>query len=375
MKRTQRVLVDWFNQLLSQCYVWYEGLTWLYDSGFGPQVGQVHIGLPSVYNGVGVFTRSVSRGPVCHGHLSENNIEIGSQQYKKKLPQSHGNTWAVERTKDNQLILLHFSPCLWNHFDSRLGYVQSHSLWICRSVGQWWPQPPRCLRTLRSTSWGWSRWCGTVDLLRRSWCKWCLSARSASLTSKCRLQGEFAGQVKWGRGEQTCAEPGHGVESVVTESDGNVTQEEQEEEEANTCWCVSRRSCVPLVRMRLWHSTPLGPHVDEAFPNTVLRPTGSPLLLGKISCDTSCSGAHKWLPWPPLVNCRSPQSICPIFLGIFFIWSVIFVWNVMWKNRSFIFIFPLCIFCLLAKQSWFTNQLLLAGKCTLVALPPTTDHI
>lgn len=46
-------------------------LTWLYDPGLGPKVGQVHIGFPAVYNGVWVFAGSVSRGPVCHGHLQE----------------------------------------------------------------------------------------------------------------------------------------------------------------------------------------------------------------------------------------------------------------------------------------------------------------
>lgn len=44
-------------------------LTWLDDSGLGPQVGQVHVGLPAIYDGVGIFAGSVRRGPVCHGHL------------------------------------------------------------------------------------------------------------------------------------------------------------------------------------------------------------------------------------------------------------------------------------------------------------------
>lgn len=48
-----------------------QSLTWLYDPGLGPQVGQVHIGFPAIYNGVGVLAGSVSRGPVCHGHLQE----------------------------------------------------------------------------------------------------------------------------------------------------------------------------------------------------------------------------------------------------------------------------------------------------------------
>ena len=48
-----------------------QSLTWLYDPGLGPQVGQVHISLPAIYYGVGVLAGSVSRGPVCHGHLNE----------------------------------------------------------------------------------------------------------------------------------------------------------------------------------------------------------------------------------------------------------------------------------------------------------------
>lgn len=48
-----------------------QSLTWLYDPGLGPQVGQVHISLPAINYGVGILAGSVSRGPVCHGHLNE----------------------------------------------------------------------------------------------------------------------------------------------------------------------------------------------------------------------------------------------------------------------------------------------------------------
>lgn len=57
--------VDPCGPIVVQC------LTWLYDSGLGPQVGQVHISFPAVYNGVWIFAGSVSRGPVCHGHLQK----------------------------------------------------------------------------------------------------------------------------------------------------------------------------------------------------------------------------------------------------------------------------------------------------------------
>lgn len=50
--------------------IWSLGLlTWLYDPGLGPQVGQVHIGLPAIDDGVGVLAGPVGRGPVCHGDL------------------------------------------------------------------------------------------------------------------------------------------------------------------------------------------------------------------------------------------------------------------------------------------------------------------
>lgn len=48
-----------------------QSLTWLYDPGLGPQVGQVHVGFPAVYYGVGVLAGSIGRGPVCHCHLRE----------------------------------------------------------------------------------------------------------------------------------------------------------------------------------------------------------------------------------------------------------------------------------------------------------------
>lgn len=44
-------------------------LTWLDDSGLGPQVGQVDVGLSAINDGVGVLASPVSRGPVRHGHL------------------------------------------------------------------------------------------------------------------------------------------------------------------------------------------------------------------------------------------------------------------------------------------------------------------
>lgn len=48
-----------------------QSLTWLYDPGLGPQIGQVHIGFPAIYYGVGVLAGPVGRAPVSHGHLKE----------------------------------------------------------------------------------------------------------------------------------------------------------------------------------------------------------------------------------------------------------------------------------------------------------------
>ncbi len=63
------LLPPWWSKLRNKAVV--QSLTWLYDPGLGPQVGQVHIGFPAIYYGVGVLAGSVSRGPVCHGHLKE----------------------------------------------------------------------------------------------------------------------------------------------------------------------------------------------------------------------------------------------------------------------------------------------------------------
>lgn len=64
-------LLSLYATLMIQVKAVVQSLTWLYNPGLGPQVGQVHIGFPAVYYGVRVLARSISRGPVCHGHLKE----------------------------------------------------------------------------------------------------------------------------------------------------------------------------------------------------------------------------------------------------------------------------------------------------------------
>lgn len=44
-------------------------LTRLRAARLGSQIGQVHVGLPAVDDGVGVLARPLRRPPVHHGHL------------------------------------------------------------------------------------------------------------------------------------------------------------------------------------------------------------------------------------------------------------------------------------------------------------------
>lgn len=60
-----------FQSTLVQFPAEAQALTWLDNPWLSPQVGQVHIGFPAIYYGIGVFACPVSGGPVCHGHLEE----------------------------------------------------------------------------------------------------------------------------------------------------------------------------------------------------------------------------------------------------------------------------------------------------------------
>lgn len=59
-------------------------LTCLYAAGFGPQVGQVDIGLPAIDYGVGILAGSLRRSSVCHCHLvTEPDSSTRSHKEKK----------------------------------------------------------------------------------------------------------------------------------------------------------------------------------------------------------------------------------------------------------------------------------------------------
>ena len=52
--------------------------TWLHHPRFGPQVGQVDVGLPAVNDWVGVLAGPVCGRAVCHRHLTEEKKTHGA---------------------------------------------------------------------------------------------------------------------------------------------------------------------------------------------------------------------------------------------------------------------------------------------------------
>lgn len=54
---------------LSVCGEWPDPLTWLHDPWFGPQVRQVNISFPTIYDGVWVLTSSFCCSSISHRHL------------------------------------------------------------------------------------------------------------------------------------------------------------------------------------------------------------------------------------------------------------------------------------------------------------------
>lgn len=66
---------------LSVCGEWPNPLTWLHDPWFGPQVRQVNIGFPTVYDGVWVLTGSFCCSSISHRHLHIH--EQSTQKYMR----------------------------------------------------------------------------------------------------------------------------------------------------------------------------------------------------------------------------------------------------------------------------------------------------